>query len=261
MPPTGSVPGRPATAATRTEAAMLDAKADEIEDALMESAREAVGWLEAACHLHPHRSPLRCHGGVARRRRPGRRLVPASHQPRRRPAAPRPRRHLEPGPARRRGRRQVAHPGLPHPAQPAARGGRRHRPDHGNQADRAGLRDGAPGGRERRRGRRCRPGRDGPVQFPRRRDHRGTQAARRRVRGRARHPAEQAHAVAAAPAGRAEHPPHQEGRAPHHRRADRQRGTHRGRAFRRVGSADHAPGNPGAVAGTRAGSRVRGRPR
>ena len=43
--------------------------------------------------------------------------------------------------------------------------------------------------------------------------------------------------------------------APHPRRADRQRRTHRRRAARRVGSPDHPPGNPGTVAGTRAGSR------
>ena len=160
------------------QAAALDARAEEIEDALMDSAREAVGLAGAARHLHPHRAPLRPHGGVARRRRPGRQLVPAPHQPRRRPAAPRARRDLEPGPARRRGRRQMAHPGLPQPAQPAARRRPGHRPDHGDQADRAGVRDGAPGGRQRRRGRRGQPGRHGPVQLPRRRDHRGTEAAR-----------------------------------------------------------------------------------
>ena len=42
-----------------------------------------------------------------------------------------------------------------------------------------------------------------------------------RVPGRARQAAVPAHAVAAAPAGRAEHPPHQSRGAPHHRRADR----------------------------------------
>ena len=67
----------------------------------------------SACHLHPHRPPLRHHGGVARRRRPGRRVVPASHQPRRRPAAARPRGDLEPGPARRRGRRANGAPWTP----------------------------------------------------------------------------------------------------------------------------------------------------
>ena len=78
-------------------------------------------------------------------------------------------------------------------------------------------------------------------------DHRGTEAAGRRVRGQPRQPAEPAHAVAAAPAGRAEHPPHQGRGAPHPRRADRQRRTHRRRAAGRLGSPDHAPGNPGTV--------------
>ena len=87
------------------------------------------------------------------------------------------------------------------------------RPDPGDQALRAGLRDGAPGGRQRRRGRRGQPGRDGPVQLPRRRRHRRAGPARPRVRGGARQAAVPAHAVAAAPAGRAEHPPHQ-GRRP-----------------------------------------------
>ena len=41
-----------------------------------------------------------------------------------------------------------------------------------------GLRHGAPGGRQRRRGRRGQPGRDGPVQLPRRRRHRRTETAR-----------------------------------------------------------------------------------
>ena len=194
------------------EAAALDAKAQEIEDALMRVGARSGRLAGSARHLHPHRPPLRHDGGVARRRRPGRRVVPASHQPRRRPAAARPRGDLEPGPARRRGRRQMAHPGLPDAAQPAARRRRHHRPADGDKADRAGVRDGAPRRRQRRRGRRRRPGRDGPVQLPRRRDHRGTQAAGRRVRGQPRQPAEPAHAVAAAPAGRAEHPPQQERR-------------------------------------------------
>jgi hypothetical protein len=38
-----------------------------------------------ARHLHPDRSPFRPDGGVAGRGRPGRELVPASHQPRRDP--------------------------------------------------------------------------------------------------------------------------------------------------------------------------------
>ena len=67
----------------------------------------------SARDLHPHRPPLRHDGGVARRRRPGRRAVPASHQPRRRPAAARPRGDLEPGPARRQGRRANGAPWTP----------------------------------------------------------------------------------------------------------------------------------------------------
>ena len=205
------------------QAAALDARADELEDALMDSAREAVALAGAARHLHPDRAPFRPHGGVARRRRPGRQLVPAPPVPGRRPAAPRARRDLEPGPARRRSRRQVADPGLPHPAQPAARRRPGRRPDPGDQAVRPRVRDGAPGGRQRRRGRRGQPGRHGPVQLPRRRRHRRTGPARPRVPGRARQAAVAAHAVAAAPAGRAEHPPHQEPGPPHHRRADRRR--------------------------------------
>ena len=103
------------------EAAALDAKAQEIEDALMRVGARSGRLAGSARDLHPHRPPLRHDGGVARRRRPGRRAVPASHQPRRRPAAARPRGDLEPGPARRQGRRQMAHPGLPDAAQPAAR--------------------------------------------------------------------------------------------------------------------------------------------
>ena len=76
-----------------------------------------------------------------------------------------------------------------------------------------GYVDGAPGRRQRRRGRRRQPGRDGPVQLPRGRGHRRAGPARPRVRGGARQAAVAAHAVAAAPAGRAEHPPHQ-GRRP-----------------------------------------------
>ena len=46
MPPTGSPPVRLATVATTFRAAAFDVRADELEDALMESAREAVGWLD-----------------------------------------------------------------------------------------------------------------------------------------------------------------------------------------------------------------------
>ena len=93
-------------------------------------------------------------------------------------------------------------------------------------------------------------------------DHRGTEDARaastRTDHGR---PPSQAHAVAAAPAGRAEHPPHQGRGPPHHRRADRRRRTHRGAAAGRLGSADRTPRSAGAVRGARAGSPVRRRAR
>ena len=69
------------------------------------------------------------------------------------------------------------------------------------------------------------------------------------------------HAVAAAPAGRAEHPPHQEPGPPHHRRADRRRRTHRGAAARRLGSTDGAPRSARPVRGARAGRPVRRRAR
>ena len=61
------------------------------------------------------------------------------------------------------------------------------------------------------------------------------------VRRQAWQAAEQAHAMAAAPAGRAEHPAHQGRGPPHHRRADRHRRAHRGAAARRLGSTDRAP--------------------
>ena len=78
---------------------------------------------------------------------------------------------------------------------------------------------------------------------------------------RARQAAVAAHAVAAAPAGRAEHPAHQ-GRGPaHHRRADRHRGTHRDAAARRLGSPDRAPRSARPVRGARAGCPVRRRAR
>ena len=166
------------------QAAVLDARADELEDALMDAAREAVGLAGPARGLHPDRAPFGPHGGVAGRRRAGRQLVPAPPVPGRRPAAARARGDLEPGPARRRRRRQVADAGLPHPAQPAARRRPGRRPDPGDQADRARLRHGAPGRRQRRRDRRGPPGRDGPVQLPRRRGHRrsrtGSPASTRR---------------------------------------------------------------------------------
>ena len=55
------------------EAAALDAKAQEIEDALIGVGARSGRLAGSARHLHPHRPPLRHHGGVARRRRPGRR--------------------------------------------------------------------------------------------------------------------------------------------------------------------------------------------
>ena len=72
-------------------------------------------------------------------------------------------------------------------------------------------------------------------------------------------PPSQADAVAAAPAGRAEHPPHQGPGPPHHRRADRRGRAHRGAAARRLGSPDRAPRSAGAVGGARAGRGVRRR--
>ena len=98
------------------------------------------------------------------------------------------------------------------PARPAARRRPGRGPDPGDQAVRARLRHGAPGRRQRRRGRRGQPGRDGPVQLPRRRRHRRAGPPRTGVPGGARQAAVTAHAVAAAPAGRAEHPAHQERR-------------------------------------------------
>ena len=85
--------------------------------------------------------------------------------------------------------------------------------------------------------------------------------SRPRVPGRARQAAEQAHAVAAAPAGRAEHPAHQEPGPPHHRRADWRDGAHRGAAACRLGSPDRAPRAAAAVGGARPGRSVRRRAR
>ena len=47
------------------QAAALDARADELEDALMEAAREAVALAGPARRLHPYRAPFGPHGGVA----------------------------------------------------------------------------------------------------------------------------------------------------------------------------------------------------
>jgi hypothetical protein len=65
------------------QAATLDARAEEIEDALAESAREAVGCLEQHATYTRTGPPFSPDGGVAGRRRPGGRHVPESHQPQR----------------------------------------------------------------------------------------------------------------------------------------------------------------------------------
>ena len=241
------------------QAAVLDARADADRgraDGLRPRSRRLAG---AARHLHPHRAPFGPHGGVARRRRPGRQLVPAPPVPRRRPAAARARRDLEPGPARRRRRRQVADPGFALAAQPAARRRPGRRPDPGDQAVRPRLRHGAAGGRQRRRGRRRQPGRDRPVQLPRGRSHRRAGPPGPGVPGGARQP----------PSRRTLWLLHQQAGqntrrtkaagAAHHRRADRCGRAHRGAAARRLGSPDRAPRSARAVGGARAGRGVRRR--
>jgi hypothetical protein len=83
-----------------TQAATFDTRADDLEDALIEAARAAVGWLDQHAaytrtgHHSSHSGEWRDGAGLAAR----------------------PRGDLEPDPARRRRRRQVADPGLPHPA-------------------------------------------------------------------------------------------------------------------------------------------------
>ena len=127
------------------QAAVLDARADEIEAALMDSAREAVAWLERhATYTRTGHHSART-GEWRDGARSDRQLVLAPPVPGRGPAAARARGDLEPGAARRRRRRQVADPGLAQPAQPAA--GRRpgRRPDPGNQAVRPRLRRWCPG--------------------------------------------------------------------------------------------------------------------
>ncbi len=182
-------------------AAAFDARADELEDALLDSARETVSWLDrhAAYTRTGHHSARtgewRDGGGLVAS------LFLAPPVPRRGPAAARARRDLEPDPARRRRRRHVADPGLPVPARPAARRRPGRGPDPGDQAVCPRVRHGGPGRRQRRRDRRGPPGRDGPVQLPRRRRHRRNRTPRPRLPGRARQTPEQAHAVAAAPAG------------------------------------------------------------
>ena len=126
------------------EAAALDAKAQEIEDALMESAREAVGWLEA----HATYTRTGHHSATTGEWRDGDGLAAAlflHHISR----DGDPQLHVHVAIWNRVQRadgadEQMAHPGLPDAAQPAARRRRHHRPADGNQADRAGVRDGAP---------------------------------------------------------------------------------------------------------------------
>ncbi len=85
------------------QAAALDARADEIEAALIDAARDAVAWLARhATYTRTGHHSART-GGVAGRGRSGRQRVPASHEPRRRPAPARAHGYLEPGAARRRG--------------------------------------------------------------------------------------------------------------------------------------------------------------
>ncbi len=67
----------------------------------------------------------------------------------------------------------------------------------------------------------------------------------------------QAGRQAAAPAGRAAHPPHQGPGPPHAGRADRCHGAYRSAAARRLGSPDRAPRDARPVGGARAGRPVR----
>ena len=97
------------------QAAAFDARADELEDALMESAREAVSWLER----HAAYTRTGHHSARTGEWRDGGGLVASlflHHLSR--DGDPQLHVHvgdLEPGPARRRRRRQVADPGLPRP--------------------------------------------------------------------------------------------------------------------------------------------------
>ena len=155
---------------------------------------------------------------------------------------------------------QVADAGLPLPAQPAARRRPGRRPDPGDQAVRAGLRDGAPGGRQRRRGRRGQPGRHGPVLLPRRRRHRRAGPARAASTRRctaSRRPGARCGCCTSRP-GRTPGAP----RAQARRTIAGQTGADRadrGAAARRVGSPDRAPRSARAVGGARAGRAVRRR--
>ena len=224
------------------QAAALDARADEIEAALMDSAREAVAWLER----HATYTRTGHHSARTGEWRDGDGLAASLFL-----------HHLS-----RDGDPQLhVHVAIWNRVQRAdgaddkwrtldSRSLHNQRLAVAPVADRIletrlsalGYVDGAPGGRQRRRGRRGQPGRDGPVLLPRGRGHRRAGPAGTRVRGGARQAAVPAHAVAAAPAGRAEHPPHQGPGAPHHRRADRCGRAHRGAAARRLGSPDGAAG-------------------
>ena len=77
----------------------------------------------------------------------------------------------------------------------------------------------------------------------------------------ARQAAVQADDLAARPAGGAEHPAHQGRSTPHRRRAGRHRRAHRGAAAGRLGSADDAAGSAGPVGGAPGGCPVRRRAR
>ena len=84
------------------QAAALDARADQIENAVMDAAREAVAWLERHATYTRARAPFLADRGVAGRGWSGCQRVLASRQPRRRPAPARAHRCVEPGAARRR---------------------------------------------------------------------------------------------------------------------------------------------------------------
>ena len=160
------------------QAAALDARADEIEAALMDSAREAVAWLER----HATYTRTGHHSARTGEWRDGDGLVASlflHHLSR----DGDPQLHVHVAIWNRVQRADGADDkwrtlDSRSPAQPAARRRPGRRPDPGDQAVRPRLRHGAPGGRQRRRGRRGQPGRDGPVQLPRGRGHRRAGPAR-----------------------------------------------------------------------------------
>ena len=116
-------------------------------------------------------------------------------------------------------------------------------------------------GRQRRRGRRGQPGRDGPVQLPVPGADTRAEGPDRPVPEDPREAAVQADDLAARPAGGAEHPAHQGRSPPHRRRAGRHRRTHRGAAAGRLGSADGTAGSASPVGGAPGGGPVRRRAR